>query len=77
MCVSPDDFGRWELKDRALAKAAGFHGILPNMNMLQRMIVRFFTGAPDRHENTWGRRPPDLSPGQDWAPPLDLHEGKR
>ena len=77
VCVSPDDFGGWELKDRALAKVAGFHGILPNMNMLQRMIVRFFTGAPDTHKNTWGRRPPDLPLDQEWAPPLLLREGKR
>lgn len=77
VCVSPDDFGGWELKDRALTKLAGFHGILPNMNMLQRMIVRFFTGAPDAHKNTWGRRPPDLPPDRDWDPPMDLWEGKR
>ena len=77
VCVSPGDFGRWELKDKALAKLVGFHGILPNMNMLQRMIVRFFTGAPDTHKNTWGARPPDLPPDRDWDPPLDLREGKR
>lgn len=77
VCVSPDDFGGWELKDRALTKLGGFHGILPNMNMLQRMIVRFFTGAPDTHNNTWGRRPPDLPSDRDWEPPLELQEGKR
>ena len=77
VCLKPDDFGFWEVSDRILLKAAGFHGILPNMNMLHRMIVRFFTGAEDTHDNTWGHRPPDLSPERDWEPPLTLREGKR
>ncbi|MGB0713934.1 MAG: esterase/lipase family protein [Gammaproteobacteria bacterium] len=71
VCVTPDDYGYWELQDRATTKAAGFHGILPNMNMLHRMLVRFFTGAPDRRGNTWGRPAPGVSPG-DWAPALSL-----
>jgi hypothetical protein len=58
VCLSPDDYGYWELEDRVLTKVAGFHGILPNMNMLHRMLVRFLTNRPDRHGNTWGRRYP-------------------
>ncbi len=42
VCVTPDDYGYWEIQDRTVTKLAGFHGILPNMNMLHRMIVRFF-----------------------------------
>ncbi len=67
ICVTPDDFGIWELQDRAVARLAGFHGILPNMNMLHRLIVRFFTGADDRHGNTWGAPAPGVS-AEDWSP---------
>ena len=65
VCISPDDYGYWEIQDKATSKLAGFHGILPNMNMLHRLIVRFFTGRPDEHGNTWGRRPPYLDPGKE------------
>jgi hypothetical protein len=67
--VTPDDFGYWELADKALVRAAGFHGILPNMDMLHRLIVRHFTGRPDRHGNTWGRPAPGVLP-DDWRPPI-------
>ncbi|WP_147165099.1 esterase/lipase family protein, partial [Pararhodospirillum oryzae] len=67
VCVTPDDFGYWEIEDRALAKATGFHGILPNMDMLHRLIIRFITGAPDPHGNTWGRAAPGVST---WTPPI-------
>ena len=36
VCVTPGDFGYWEIRDRALSAAAGFHGLLPKMNMLHR-----------------------------------------
>jgi len=69
VCVSPEDYGYWELQDIATTKLAGFHGILPNMNMLHRLIVRYFKGAPDRRHNTWGRPPVGVSK-DDWRPPL-------
>ena len=67
VCVTPGDFGYWEVADKAAAKLAGFHGILPNMNMLHRLIVRHFTGRSDRHGNTWGRAAPGVT---DWQPPI-------
>jgi pimeloyl-ACP methyl ester carboxylesterase len=67
VCVTPDDFGYWEIQDRVTASAAGFHGILPNMDMLHRLIVRHFTGAPDRRGNTWGRPAPGIS-ADAWSP---------
>lgn len=70
VCVSPDDYGYWELQDRATSGFAGFHGILPNMDMLHRLLVRFFTGATDRHHNTWGRPPVGVT-SDDWRPPLE------
>ena len=69
VCVTPDDYGYWEIQDRALTKVAGFHGILPNMNMLHRLIVRHFTGRRDTRGNTWGRPAPGVTK---WRPPLPL-----
>jgi len=69
--VTPDDYGYWEVQDRALSSVAGFHGILPNMNMLHRLIVRFLTGQPDRRKNTWGRPAPGVDKNT-WDPPLQL-----
>ena len=43
VCVAPRDFGQWELRDRLVTTVAGFHGQIANMNMLQRLIVRFLT----------------------------------
>jgi pimeloyl-ACP methyl ester carboxylesterase len=71
VCVTPDDYGYWEVQDRLTSSVAGFHGILPNMDMLHRLIVRHFTEAKDPHENTWGRRAPGVA-STAWAPPLKL-----
>ena len=71
VCVCPEDFGYWELEDKVLTRFAGFHGILPNMNMIHRLLVRFFTDSPDRRENTWGRGIPGV-PQSNWTPPLKL-----
>lgn len=67
--VTPDDYGYWEVQDRVLTQVAGFHGILPNMDMLHRLIVRFLGDRPDDHGNTWGRPAPGVT---NWQPPLSL-----
>jgi hypothetical protein len=69
----PDDFGYWEFQDKLVSKASGFHGMLPNMDMLHRLIVRFFKDAPDYNNNTWGRPLPGIS---EWQPPLSLKHKK-
>jgi pimeloyl-ACP methyl ester carboxylesterase len=69
VCVTPDDYGYWEVQDRALTRVGGFHGILPNMNMLHRLIVRHLTGRPDTRGNTWARPAPGVAK---WQPPLSL-----
>ena len=69
--VTDQDFGYWELADQALVQFTDLHSMLPNMDMLQRLAVRFFAGQPDLHENTWGRRVPGV---RDWQPPLPLQE---
>ena len=73
VCVTPGDFGYWELRDRALTKVSGFHGLLPKMNMLHRLILRFLLEKDDPYENTWGRPLPGVT---EWDPPLALrHKG--
>ena len=67
VCVTPDDFGYWELRDRALSGLAGFHGLIPKMNMLHRLILRFLLESEDSYGNTWGRRLPGV---ERWDPPL-------
>jgi pimeloyl-ACP methyl ester carboxylesterase len=76
VCVTPSDYGDWELKDRTLTKVSGFHGILPNMNMLQRMLTVFFKptndgGPPAAPNYIWGRPAPDLdNRSNNWNPPF-------
>lgn len=67
--VTPEDYGYWEVQDRATSKIAGFHGILPNMDMLHRLIVAHFTGKPDTHGNIWGRTAPGVTQAT-WDPPI-------
>src|SRR5882672_7446871 len=45
VCVTPDDFSFWELKDRTMAKLAGFHGALPTVNLVQRLAIRFLNNS--------------------------------
>ena len=71
VCVTPDDFGYWELDDRAFSRLVHFHASLPSMNMVHRLIVRFLLGRPDHYCNTWGRRLPGV---KKWKPPLCLRE---
>jgi hypothetical protein len=68
VCVAPEDFGYWEVQDRLTSAVAGFHGILPNMDMLHRLIVAYFTSRRDKHGNIWGRRAPGVSASA-WDPP--------
>lgn len=76
VCIRPGDFGYWEVADSVLSRAAGFHGILPNMNMLHRLIVRHITGRSDKYGNTWGRPAPGVQPSE-WKPPVKNLEWKQ
>lgn len=67
VCVSPRDFGFWEFKDRVLENA-GFHSSIPNMNLVQRLVVSHLAGR--RFGDVWGRPAPDLEPGKGWDPPI-------
>ena len=72
VCVTPEDYGYWEVQDRVVAGLAGFHAILCNMDMLHRLIVRYFTGKPDVGNNTWGYPAPGVTPKK-WKPPLNIN----
>ena len=69
VCVTPEDYGYWEVQDKVVAGVAGFHAILPNMDMVHRMIVRHFTERPDVGGNTWGYPAPGVTPEQ-WHPAI-------
>ena len=70
VCVRPGDFGYWEIGDKAALQLGGFHGILPNMNMVHRLIVRFLKDLKDTHGNTWGAPLPGVAKDA-WSPPLN------
>ncbi len=82
VCVCDDDFGYWELRDKLLEGAAGvgLHGMLPTMNLVQKLIVAHFRDRlPEERrrrllEGVWGRRSPELPPDTTaphrWDPPI-------
>lgn len=67
VCVTAEDFGFWEVADRALL-SIGLHSDLPNMNLVQRLTTCHLKGAI--YGDVWGRRPPDLPAGATWDPPI-------
>jgi len=68
VAVSPKEFGFWELKDRALTTQTGFHAMLPNLNLAQRLTLKHLRGNQYRGEVA-GRPIPGVSPA-DWSPPI-------
>jgi pimeloyl-ACP methyl ester carboxylesterase len=74
VCVSDDDFGYWEFKDRLLeGVAAGLHATLPLMNLVQRLIASHFLGR--QFGSVWGRPSPNLGDAT-WSPPIRKLEQK-
>lgn len=67
VCLRPDDFGYWELKDRALLKFAGFHSLLPSLSLAQRLVVSHLRGNATK--GVWGRPAPGVD-ARDWQPPI-------
>lgn len=68
VAVAPADFGRWEWRDQALASRVGFHAMLPNLNLAQRLVLKHLRGK-DYKGDVWGRRAPGVAKG-DWDPPI-------
>lgn len=74
ICVSDEDFGYWEIKDRVLeGTVAGLHATLPLMNLVQRLVVSHFLGRPQG--KVWGRKAPDIG-NLSWDPPVTGLEDK-
>jgi len=67
VCVTPGDFSFWEFKDRLLENV-GLHSSLPNMNLVQRLVVSHFKNQ--EYGEIWGRPAPDLPPKTAWDPPI-------
>ncbi|MGH7664351.1 MAG: esterase/lipase family protein [Gemmatimonadaceae bacterium] len=63
VCVRPDDFSFWELKDRVLTAVGGFHAALPTMNLVQHLVLRFL--REDFRGQVWGWKAPGVAK-QDW-----------
>jgi hypothetical protein len=62
LCVTPDDFSFWEIRDRALAKIAGFHSFLANVNLVQRLTIKFL--KPSFTGDVWGHPAPGIAKPQ-------------
>ncbi len=67
VCLRPNDFGYWEVRDRLLTRKAGFHGMLPNLNLAHRLIISHFSGQPVR--GTWSRPAPGIEKDE-WQSPI-------
>lgn len=65
--LRPDDFGYWELKDKALLQFAGFHSLLPGLNLAHRLVVSHLRGKATK--GVWARSAPGVAQA-DWNPPI-------
>ncbi len=65
VCVAPDDLGLFELLDRGLVKLAGLHGILPKINLVQKLVIKHLRKG--YRGKIWGRRLPGC---ETWNPPI-------
>lgn len=67
VCVIEQDLGFLELRDRMLVQFGGFHGLLPAVNLVQRLVVRHL--YPKYRGPVWGRPVPGSDPDR-WEPPI-------
>ncbi len=79
VCLEDDDFGYWELRDRALVHGiaghnVSLHSMLPAMNVVEKLVVCHLKGAAGQpgpaQPGVWGRRAPDVPSDAPWEPPL-------
>jgi pimeloyl-ACP methyl ester carboxylesterase len=64
VCVSDQDFGYWEIRDRLLeGPVVTLHGLLPAMNVVQKLVATHLKGRTGEKASTMpgihGRRAPD------------------
>lgn len=62
VAVTPDDFSIWEVGDKALLHFAGFHGMLPNVNLVQRLAIRHLRA--DYRAEFWAHPVPGVTTPQ-------------
>lgn len=65
VCVTESDLGIFELRDRILTEFGGLHGLLPNINLVQRLVIKHL--MPAYRGSVWGRRLPGSG---SWNPPI-------
>ena len=66
VCVIDNDLEFLELRDRLMVGLGGFHGLLPRINLVQRLVTKHL--CPGYRGRTWGRRLPG---SRSWNPPID------
>lgn len=80
VCVSADDFGYWEIRDRLIEWKTNLHSMLPAMNRVIKLSAAFLDADEGKkargHRGIRGRRSPKcLEAGGAWDPPfVGLHE---
>jgi pimeloyl-ACP methyl ester carboxylesterase len=72
VCVTEDDLSFFELRDRLLVEVGGFHGLLPRVNLVQRLVSKHL--QPKFSGEVWGRRLPGSS---SWNPPISKLEERQ
>lgn len=65
VCVGADDLNFFELRDRLLVDVGGMHGLLPRINLVQRLVTKHL--HPRYRGEVWGRRVPGAAT---WTPPI-------
>lgn len=71
ICVTPHDYAFFELKDRVLSDTAGLHATLPNMNLVQRLVISHLLQRQQGDLEIDGDgHGPDVNPA-DWDPPVN------
>ena len=65
-CVMRKDLSFLEFRDRAMVALGGFHSLLPEVNLVQRLVAKFL--RPTYSGKIWGRRVPGV---RNWNPPID------
>lgn len=66
VCVLEEDLHFLELRDRLLVEIGGMHGLLPRINLVQRLVTKHL--LPGYRGDVWGRRLPGV---KSWNPPIE------
>lgn len=66
VCMTKNDLGALELRDKLLVEVGGFHGLLPRLNIVQRLVTRHLN--PEYRGRVWGHRVPG---SRTWNPPIE------